>query len=205
MKRNVVLLAALLISVGISGCVGGPIKPAYIPDDKLATGWKKESSGGVTVGTIFSAYMNIYAHEYRDGGWSINDGVIVLAKMSDVAFVDEVGLLNSLIEDNLEDVRTELENRFNCTINIEKSIDKNRTIDGYNVIVYEYSLSGSSNQGSVSGNVLRAAWKCKDKSAVAVLGVSLSAYQEEGKREVTPDPNQWENVQKMISFIESGD
>ncbi len=193
------LMLAMLVALPMSGCVGREVTPATIPVEKLEEGWARDpdNSGGATVGTIFSAYVNIYRHNYQ----KIDDGLIVLAKMSDISFVDEVGTLDDLIEKNLDDVVQKLEKELNCTITIVQQSGESAAIDGYNVTLHKLTLSGTSKDGSVSGNVIRAAWKCSD-GVVAVLGISISNYKQGNNAAIAPATNQWSNVNEMVCTID---
>jgi len=202
-KGMLALMLAMLVALPMSGCMGGQVAPAKIADEDLESGWVLDNhSGGVSINSMFSAYVNIYCHTYQNGSQKIDDGLMVLAKMSDVWFVNEVDTLNSLIDENLDEFKQTLEKELNCTITINQQNKESAAIDGYNVTLHKYALSGSSKDGSVSGNVVRAAWNCLDNSVVAVLGVSISNYKQGSNAAMAPNPDQWENVNKMVLAID---
>jgi hypothetical protein len=193
------VMLAMLVAVPMSGCVGGAVTPAKVT--ALKEGWSldADNSGGLNISGMFNAYMNTYEHKSS----KITDGMIFLAKMSNISFIDEVGMLNSLIDENLDGVVQKLEKELNCQINVTKPVIESVTIDGYDVAEYAYTLSGSSGDGSnsISGKVVRAAWNCTDGAVVAVLGIAIYEYNEGSTVAIKPSPYQWENVKEMILSI----
>lgn len=191
-------MLAMLLAVGFAGCIGTAVTPAVVTE--LSGGWSldADNSGSINISGVFNAYMNTYEHHYE----AIPDGLIFLAKMSDISIIDEVGSLNGLIDENLDGVVQKLESELNCQIIVEKHGGEIVEIDGYNVTEYSYTLSGSSSDGTISGNVVRAVWNCTDNSVVAVLGFTISSYKERGAAAITPSPYQWENIKEMLLSID---
>ncbi|MDD5501833.1 MAG: hypothetical protein PHH26_00005 [Candidatus Thermoplasmatota archaeon] len=191
MKRIAIIgMLGMLLTAAMSGCVGNAVTPAIVT--QLQEGWSLDSgnSGSINISGMFNAYMNTYEHKSS----KITDGMIFLAKMSNISFIDEVGMLNSLIDENLDGVVETLEKELNCQINVTKPVIESVTIDGYDVAEYAYTLSGSSGDGSnsISGKVVRAAWNCTDGAVVAVLGIAISHYKEGSAVDITPSPDQGE-------------
>lgn len=201
MKRIAIIgMLGMLLAAAMSGCVGNAVTPAIVT--QLKEGWSldADNSGSINISGVFNAYMNTYEHK----SGKITDGLIFLAKMSDISIVDEVGSLNGLIDENLDGVVEKLEKELNCQITVTKPVIESVTIDGYDVAEYAYTLSGSSGDGSnsISGKVVRAAWNCTDNAVVAVLGIAISHYKEGSAVDITPNPDQWGNVKEMLLSID---